>query len=158
VRLAFFDLGPVVNKPAEAVKPPVTERLLSAIEKHADDDDETFAHWFFEGRDNLIHEIAKQKKRGGPVPREVVRQVFLDLVLETYVYLANCIMRLMIAFLEALSSPLNDAERARFEAIFFMQPHFGRLPLILFQDRFEFLKEAIMDIIANPGDSKPVGV
>jgi hypothetical protein len=158
VRLTLFDLGPVADKLGEAAKLAVTERLLAAIERHKDDDTETFARWFFEDRANLIHQIAKQRKGGGPMPREDVRQVFLELVFDSYTYVANCIFRLMQAFLEALPSPLNDAERARFEAIYFNQPYFGGLPLILLRDRFAFLEEAIIDVFDDPAGSQRVGV
>ena len=45
-----------------------------------------------------------------------------------------------------------------FEAIYFKQAYLGGLPLILLRDRFAFLKGAILDIFAAPGDPGPVGV
>jgi hypothetical protein len=106
----------------------------------------------------LVHRIAKQKKMGGPIPREVVRRALLDLVFDAFTYVGDCVCLQMQAFLQALPSPLVERERSLFEALYFKQDHLGGLPLILLRDRFAFLKEAILDIFAAPGEPGPVGV
>ena len=158
VRLALFDRGPVAGGIGVVAKQAVTERLLAAIETHQDDDAETFTRWFFEDRDNLIHQIAKQRKRGGPHPREVVRQAVLDLVFDAYTYAGDCVCLQMQAFLEALPTPLDAGERAWFEAVYYKQPYLGGLPLVLIRERFTFLREAILDLMDDPGDGERVGV
>jgi len=158
VRLALFDLGPAPGDVGEDVKQVMTERLLRAIEKHQDDDAETFDRWFFIERDNVVHQIAKQRKCGGPQPREVVRQVILDLVFDAYTYVGDCVCLQMQAFLRALPTPLDAGERAWFEAVYDKQPYLGGLPLILLRDQFPFLRGAILNLWDDPGDGDRVGV
>ena len=158
IKMALFDFGMVAGKVAETERHMVTGRLLTAIEKHQDDDTETFSRWFFEGRDNIVHQIAKQRKSGGPMPREVVRRALLGLVFDAYVYVGECVSLQMQAFLQALPIPLNDEERAGFEAMYFKQLYFGGLPLVMLRERFAFLCEGILDVMDDPGDSERVGV
>jgi hypothetical protein len=158
IKMALFDYGMIAGKLAETARDLVTDRLLRAIAKHKDDDIETFSRWFFEGRDNIVHQIAKQRKSGGPMPREIVRQALLGLVFDAYAYIADCVCLQMQAFLQALPIPLNDEERAGFEAMYFKQPYFGELPLVMLRERFAFLREGILDVMDDPGGSERVGV
>ena len=157
VRMALFDLGPAAGV-AEADKQAVAERLLKLIEPHLGDDTATFNRRFFEGRNDLVHRIAKQKKAGGPIPSEDVRRALLDLVFDAFTYVGDCVCLQMQAFLLALPSPLGERDRAGFAALYFKLDHLGGLPLILLRDRFAFLKESILDILAAPGEPGPVGV
>ena len=157
VRMALFDAGPGAVRDEE-VKRVVTERLLAALERHIDDDSDSFRRSFFEHTDNLVHQIAKQRRGDGPLPREIVRQLILDLVFDAFGYASQCIHLQMQAFLEALPEPLGPSERALFESIYFNQPHYGGLSLILLHDRFGFLKEAILNMLNEPGIMEPVGV
>jgi hypothetical protein len=134
--MALFDYGMIAGKLAETARDLVTDRLLRAIAKHKDDDIETFSRWFFEGRDNIVHQIAKQRKSGGPMPREIVRQALLGLVFDAYAYIADCVCLQMQAFLQALPVPLNEGERAAFKAMYFKQTYFGGLPLVMLRERF----------------------
>ena len=157
VRMALFDLGPAA-KVTEAVRQVVNRRLLDLIEPLLGVDAATFNRRFFAGRNNLVHRIAKQKKVGGPVARDVVRRALLDLGFDALTYVGDCVCLQMQAFLQALPSPLDERDRAWFAALYFKQVHLGGLPLILLRDRFAFLKEAILDILAAPGEPGPVGV
>jgi len=98
------------------------------------------------------------RKCGGPIAREVVRRSLLDLVFDAFTYVGDCVCLQMQALLQALPLPLAERERSLFEALYFKQDYLGGLPLILLRDRFPFLKEAILDIFAAPGDPGPVGV
>lgn len=158
VRLALFDLGPVPGPLDEGVSDAVEERLWAALERHAGDDTESFNRWFFEAPDDLAHAIAKQKKGGGPVPREVVRQALLELVFRSYRYVGDCVHHQATAFARALPDPLTAGERAIFDSLYHKQPYLGGLPLVLLHDRFAFLREAILDIWADPLDPARVGV
>jgi hypothetical protein len=156
--MALFDYGMVAGKLAETARDLVTDRLLTAITKHQDDDTETFNRWFFEGRDNIVRQIAKQRKSGGLMPREVVRRALLGLVFDAYVYVGECVSLQMQAFLQALPVPLNEGERAAFKAMYFKQTYFGGLPLVMLRERFAFLREGILDVMDDPGGSERVGV
>jgi hypothetical protein len=157
VRLALFDLGPASTRD-EAVRQMIIERLLSEIERHVSDDTDGFDRWFFKNRDDLIHQIAKQKKRGGEISREVVRRVFLDLVFESYSYVGDCVCLQMQAFAKALPIPLEHGERELFEETYFKRPWLGGLPLILIRERFEFLRDSILEILEAPGGTNRIAV
>jgi hypothetical protein len=157
VRMALFDAGPS-PRIDPAAKQAVTERLLAALGRHAGADTGDFNRWFFGGRDDLVHGIAKQKKHGGRFERGVVRQALLELVWDAYTYVGDCVCMQMQAFLQALPAPLGGDERALFEALYLKQPHLGGLPLVLLRDRFDFLREAILDALGAPGEPGPVGV
>jgi hypothetical protein len=156
IRLALFDLGPGDPVESEA-KALVAERLLTAIERHQNDDTRTFEKWFLEERDNLIHQIAKQKKGAGTLPREVVRQGIVELVWDSYGYMADCICIQMQAILKTLPSPLDHQERSLFELLYFKQPFLGGLPLVILHERFSILRYALADMTDHPSDSNRLG-
>lgn len=157
VRLALFDLGPAPGSVDGTVADTVEARLCAALERHAGDDTESFSRWFFGSPDDLAHAIAKQKKGGGPVPREVVRQALLELVFRSYRYVGDCVHLQATAFARALPDPLTAGERAIFGSLYRKQPYLGGLPLVLLHDRFAFLREAILDVWADPLDAGRVG-
>lgn len=136
----------------------MTERILDGIEQHAGDDAEAFNRWFFDGGDNLIHRVAKQKKRGGPIPRDVVRQARLEIVFDAFTYVGGTVCLQMQAFLLALPEPLEGRDRAAFEAMYFGQPYLGGLPLVMLKDRFEFIRGAAVELMDEPGDGRRVGI
>jgi hypothetical protein len=110
VRLALFDLGPTDGPIADDVLDAVQGRLWAAVERHADDDTDAFAGWFVAGNDNLVHAIAKQKKGGGPFPREAVWAALLELVFRAYGYVGDCVHAQMTSFARALT---RSADRRR---------------------------------------------
>lgn len=158
VRLALFDLGPALEAVDEPRRQAVIARLLAALERHIGDDTEKFDGWFFEGRDDLIHQIAKQRKRGSPIDRAIVRAVLVDLVSDAYSYVGDCVCLLMQDFLRGLPAPLQPDERILFEALFFKQAYLGGLPLIILRERFGFLREAIPELLEDPRDDRQWGV
>lgn len=151
--LALFDLGPVAEALDETVARTVEDRLLAALERHVGDDTADFDRWFFTNTDNIVHAIAKQKKGGGRVPREVVRQALLELVFRSYRYVGDCVHLQATAFARALPDPLTGEERALFESLYRKRPYLGGLPLVLLRDRFAFLREAVLDVWAVPHDA-----
>jgi hypothetical protein len=157
VRGALFAAGPadVVD---ELTRQRVKDRLIAALSSHLEDETEAFNRWFFENGNELFHQIAKQVKNGGKIDREVVRNVFLDLVFDAYTYIAGCFCYQMQAFVQALPAPLDARERAWFEALYFNQPYLGGLPLVLLRDRFDFLKGAALEVMAAPEDPGTIGV
>lgn len=157
VRMSLFDAGPVSGMD-EQTRQAVIERFLTGLERHLNDNTEHFDRWFFAQRDNLVHQIAKQKKHGGPIAREVVRQALLDLVFKSYGYVSDCLCLQMQDFLQALPEPLTPAERTLFEVFYFKQGYLGGLSLLLLKDRFTFLKGALLDILAAPGEPGPISV
>jgi hypothetical protein len=152
VRLALFDLGPSSTGVSESVVRRVGERLRQALEGHLDDDTKEFHRWFFDGIDNLVHQIAKKKRPGSPLPREMVRQAMLEVVFRAFTRVGECVHQQMRAFREALPEPLRGSERTIFNSLYQGQAWLGGLPLILLYDRFDYLREAIMEIWTRPQD------
>ena len=157
-RLALFDLGPAPGAVGPAVKDIVTDRLLALLEAHLADGTDDFNRFFFGEREDIVHRISKQVKGGGPIPREVVRQALLELVWDSYRYVGDCVSVQMHAFLLTLPAPPTAEERAAFEAVYFKQAHLGGLPLVMLWHRFDFLRGAILDVLADPVDGRRVGV
>ncbi|MDB5349338.1 MAG: hypothetical protein JWN86_585 [Planctomycetota bacterium] len=152
VRLALFDLGLYADPIDPEVRTRVEARLVAILDEHLEDDAESFRKYFFRGRDNVLHRISRRTADGGPIAREKVRQVLLELVFESYGDLGGCIDLQMRAFEEALRMTLTAHERELFRAIYAGQPYLGGLPLILLKDRFPFLKDAILVILEVPAD------
>src|SRR5262249_18009338 len=152
VRLALFDLGPSSTGVSESVVRRVGERLRQGLEGHLDDGTKEFHRWFFDGIDNLVHQIAKKKRPGGPLPREMVRQAMLEVVFRAFARVGECVHQQMRAFREALPEPLRGTERAIFNSLYQGQAWLGGLPLILLYDRFEFLREALLAMWTRPQD------
>lgn len=149
VRLALFDLGPARDKVEESQIEAVTSRLLGGVERHLEDDTAAFARWFFENLDNLVHLISKQKKSGGPIARDVVRQAVLELVWRSYRFVGDGVHELMQDFARALPHGLTKQEQACFDGLYRRQAYLGGLPLILLQDRFDFLRECLLALPAT---------
>lgn len=156
VRLALFDLGPMSGKTIPATIELVRSRIIEAIAKHDEADTDEFHQWFFEKLDNVVHGIAK-KKAGGKIAREVVRQCILDLVFQSFSRIGDCVHLLMEDFRRALPRKLNAREGALFDLLYQKQKCFGNIPLILLQDRFPFLREAILELLDSPTDPGKIG-
>jgi hypothetical protein len=157
VRLALFDLGPSCEPSDESLVDKVQERLFPALERHIDDDTESFNRWFFESTDNLVHLVAKKKGGGGKLAREAVRQAYQELAFRSFTYVGDCVHVQMRAFARALPEPLNAEERPFFDPLYQKQPRLGGLPLIMLQDRLEFLRETVIDLWDDPRDRGRMG-
>jgi len=149
VRLALFDLGPATIRIEDDVAERVEQRLQAVLHPHLADETAKFSRYWTQ-LDSLVHQIAKQKKRGGTIHREVVRSVLLNLVLRSFRYVADCVHLQMSAFQDALQPKLNERERAFFKLFFLRQPFLGNLPLIMLQDRFEIARDAIKEMWDQP--------
>jgi hypothetical protein len=156
VRLALFDVGPAPKPPKKMIQI-IYDRLVTALERHLDDETCTFDSWFYDHVDNLVHLIAKRKGEGGPIPRETVRQALLEIVFEAYASVGHCLHVQMRAFREALPVRLNRQELKLFNAVYQNQAYLGDLPLLLLLERFDFLNQAVVETRAHPGDPKWIG-
>lgn len=157
VRLALFDLGPSTGSIQASVIATIQERLLTALERHLEDDSASFNRWFFEKLDNLVHLIAKKKRGGGKLSRDIVRQAHLEMVFRAFTYVGDCVHVQMQAFSRALPEALTAEERALFASLYRKDLRLGGLPLILLHERFGFVREAILDIWEQPRNRRRVG-
>jgi len=158
VRMGLFGTGPSFEVVNEETKSRVEKRLLSAIDRHMDDDQETFNLWFFKDADNLIHQVAKQKRGGGPVPRQTVREVLLDLVFRSHGHVAQTIEVFLRDFAISPQVELAGDELAVFERMYYRQNELGRLSLLMLQDRFPLIREVALELFVSPRQTELLGV
>jgi hypothetical protein len=158
VRLSLFDLGPADKAIDSESKAIVTRRLVAALKRHIGDSSEAFNRWFLDELDNVVHQVAKQSKRGGPIDRSIVRQVLLETVFDAYQYVAQGVSVAMRDFASATPVPLNPREREILEAMYSETSALGGLSLILLHDRFPWVREIVKEVFTAPGDMQRFGV
>jgi hypothetical protein len=125
----------------------VTERLLTALQRHLDKDTGPFEKWFLGSNNSLVHQLAKQKRStGGALEEEDVRRVLLHLGWQSYEFASNCLHAQMRIFHNALPDPLTDRERLLFEHLHLRQPYLGNFPLLLLAPRLGFIKGLLWDL------------
>ena len=157
VRMALFaDPG---NEPlAEAQFSEIQSRLLEAVQKQDRKPGAQFWKWLYDDLDNIVHAIAKRKTRGIRLNRMEVRRGILELVTQSHRYVGDCVHVQMQALAASLPTPLSPTEQSQFDAVYSRQKYLGGLPLVLLRDRFDFLKEAILDVWDEPNDHERTGV
>ncbi|MEO1996456.1 MAG: hypothetical protein ABGZ17_14405, partial [Planctomycetaceae bacterium] len=87
IRLLLFDAGQAsgdteFGRLVLQHRETVTQRLLDALEAHLEDDTDAFRKYFLEATSDLIRRISKQVRGGGPIPRAVVREIRLQLLID----------------------------------------------------------------------------
>jgi hypothetical protein len=161
IRCALYDAGPL-----DAGQPPgvmtvelVRERLHRALGPHLGDDKAEFSAWFLGPKNSLVEQICKGTRASpGRLDRQVVKRVLQDLGWQAYGYVADCILVMMWAFGRVLPAPLTEAERRCFEGVYFRQPHFGGLPLVLLAERMAWLGPVVWQLWESPSDGEEVRV
>jgi hypothetical protein len=156
VSLALFDPPPPQVLGPDEVR--AVGRILDRLGCRLEDDTASFHRRFFDGRDDLIAQVARQVGDGGTIERSAVRRAFLALVRHAYDSVGACLSAQMEAFLDGLPRPLEAGERSRFEALYIAQPYLGGIPLLMLWERFPFLKYAVLGLMEDPVDSPKVGV
>jgi hypothetical protein len=158
LRLILFDFGPntaAARNPATIDR--ITERLLEAIWRHLNDTTENFDGWLFRDFDNVIHQVAQRVAGEGPIPREAVRQVRIELAFRAYQYAGQCVDRTMLDFLAALPQTLTRNERAAFEMFHLGRWWLGGLRLLLLHQHIGHVRQAIQDVLAEPDNPVATG-
>ncbi|PHS04715.1 MAG: hypothetical protein COA78_16190 [Blastopirellula sp.] len=150
IRKILFNSELIRTSVTDDEKETITRRLVKAINQHLDDSSEKFNRWFYEKRDNLIHLISKQKKYGGVMEREKVRQTIIDYEFEAHRCIARTSQFALKTMLNCFPVPLSDSEHHHFSALYLNQEDFGNLPLSMFTHRFPDLKNVILQIQNEP--------
>lgn len=158
VRMGLFGMGPSSESVNELTKNQVEGRLLAAISRHLPDNQEKFNRWFFKNADNLIHQVAKQKRNGGPVPRETVREVLLDLVFRSHGHVAQTIEVFLRDIAIAPQVELTGDELTVFEQTYYCRDELGGLSLLMLRDRFSLIREVALELFVSPQDGELLGV
>jgi hypothetical protein len=154
IRSALFDVG-WAEEPAPELVEAVTDRLLTVLHSHLEEDTSAFEKWFLGPKNSLVHQIAKRKRSpGGGLEESEVRRALLHLGWQAYQYAGNCVHAQLRTFQNALPEPLSERERLRFEHMHLRQPYLGNLPLVLLAPRLGFVKELLWELWEGlPGQS-----
>ncbi len=158
LRLVLFDLGAADVPIDEPTKEEVIERFQRALHNHLGDSTAEFDKWFFAQRDGIVRQISTKKSGPGPIERAVVRDVLLDLVFEALRYTGQCVHVLMRDFLRAVDPPLDTNEQGDFELLYNAQRWLGGVPLIMLHRYFGPVREAMLDLWADPGNPENIGL
>jgi hypothetical protein len=82
----------------------------------------------------------------------------LELGWEAFVYIGQCIHVWAYDMQKAMPIPLTDSERRAFEGLYFCQPEFGNIPLVLLAEKLQFVDTVLDDIVNSPGKKAPIQV
>jgi hypothetical protein len=158
VRSALFDVSWGDEPDAELVAN-VTDRLLTALDPHLEDDGRAFDKWFLGPKNSLVHQLAKQKlSPGGVLEEGEVRRVLLHLGWQAYQYAGNCVHAQLRTLQNAIPEPLSEGERLRFEHMHLRQPYLGNLPLVLLAPRLGLTQELLFQLWEGLPDQSLVPV
>jgi hypothetical protein len=158
VRLALFDGNDDVTKVDPQVGDLIKDRILNAVDRHLDESREEFRHWFFESVDNIVHQVAKQKKIAKVATRQLVGRVLCDLAFDSFRYVGQCVHVAMRAFRGAMPNPLSVDEERLFDFLYSCHSWLADLPVILLRPRFHQLREILIEMMTNPEDTQLIGV
>jgi hypothetical protein len=157
VRSAIFYSDPDQQTVSSETVDIVQQRLWTKVHDKADATSEKFYQWFHDDNANLIHSIEKQKKGGGEIDRDLVRQSFVEIGWRSFQYVAVGVQVQMLAFAESLPTPLTPEERVPFETFYYRKPFLGGLSFLLLRDQLPFLQVAIRPILCEPKNPSHVG-
>ena len=158
VRHGLFTLAKVpMSSVSSADVARIRIRVLEAFEKHLNMPADAYRKWLADPA-NLVHSVSKRTTGGGPISRQHVHQVLLELAICSHVFVADNMEVATKDFADALPVPLRPGERDRFSAMFFRQPVLGGLTLLLLNDRFHLLKEVGGELLADPTNPQLIGV
>jgi hypothetical protein len=150
VRLALFD-SHWTAEPSQELIDSVTERLLQAMHAHLDDSPQEFDRWFYSASNSLVKQLSQRKRSpGGKLDRRDVRQALLHLGWQAYDYVGGCLHNLMRTIKDSMGKMLDDEERRAFELMYESQPCFGGFPMMLLEERLDYLRPALHAIWQEP--------
>ena len=113
----------------------VSDRLAVALYKHRNDSTERFGDWLIKKSDGVIHQIAKVKRDGGTIPQPMVRECRIQMIVDAYQSMSQCIHVAMLEIRKFLPNDLTQRELEYFDVLYRRQPELGMLPLILLRDQ-----------------------
>ncbi len=155
IRLCLFgmDQGEPTND--TTLKALVEERMLQAVGKHLHLPDEKFRNWMWKDFDNFVQQLAK-RKQGGPVKRQQVRYILLDLLWRSFGYVSGCVQLQMQAVRLAIEPALSERERKDFGFWYDAQPWVADLAPIVLHSRFGLLAPTLSDLNrCDAADERP---
>jgi len=133
----------------------VHEKIRRAVWPHLMHDTEQFNRWFYEESDILIGQVAKQKRGGGPVSRDVVREIRLRMILDAHQSIAACLHVAMEDVRLCMPIELTENEATYFNLLYRRQSNLGGLSLMLLRDSLKLIE---LDPITSPIELMEPGV
>jgi len=154
--MALFDAGEETVAVDDTTIDDVAERLVVALQEHADDQADRFAAWFSGRNNNLVKTLA-QKAGFSKLTRKAVKAALLQLAQRSYEYIAGCLNCFAQAVRNGLREPLSEEERRTFDAMYLPQACYGGLPLVLLLERGDMLGPVIARLWESPNDERLIG-
>lgn len=150
LRLALFGAGPVNGEIGQSLQDRIELRLIEAIQSHLGDSTDQFDTWFFERFNDVVKQIANRKHPGGTIDRDIVRQVLLNRVTDSWDYVGACMSYCMLAVKSTIAPTLTRGESDVFSALYTRNRYSGRIPLIMLQEYVPILRPTIAALLDRP--------
>jgi hypothetical protein len=150
LRHCLFDLGPSQVAVDRKIRRLVRDRFIKAVQRHGRCSNAAFQRWIDKDFNNIVHQIAKKMRPGGPIDRAVVRQAIVEESFDAHFEVARAMDQGMKAFAASLPKPLTRKEKVIFATLYFGQPWLGGLTLMMLHSHFPALKPAILDVQNDP--------
>lgn len=160
VRSTLFEIDYSEDSLPDDLVARVEQLILEQIEPHVmnDETQAKFDDWFAGGNSKLVTAVSRKLK---DFPEKeataIVTSVLVEYGWRAYQYLTTCIQAIMCDVANALPEPLSAEEQACFELLYYPQPYFGGLPLILLGDRLEVVRLIARQLLESPTDLSLIG-
>jgi hypothetical protein len=154
--MGLFALGPSTRKLRSQHLKYVAAQVKESLQDHLGDTTEEFDRWIEDPKSNLIHRIAK--RADCRLNRQEVREALLELGWRSFHLLGRCVDAQMRTFRDAIPGTLGRAEEEAFRQLYLSHPSLGGLPLLLLQDRLDFLNEALSGMLIRPRDRQAIAM
>lgn len=151
VRLSTFDVSPGDSTISEQIKQLVYSRLAMAIKSKLDLPTDKFNRWFHRNFDQIIRQIAKKKRPGGPIANAIVRGAFIELVVDSWAYFAQTLECFAVELANSFMPRMKGKEREVFKALYCRSERLANRPLILVAT-ISIAKPVIARILIDPTD------
>jgi hypothetical protein len=157
VSMALYDFSGLESPTNSKARSLVRQRFEEAVRCHLDDSAKSFQAWFAGGHSNLINSLANPSgAKSKRLDRATVQGALFELGRKGQSLVGECLEAFARAFAQALPSKLTGPEMKLFKTMYFRQPYLGGLPLLLLLDRDSFIKPAVLQVWAAPGDKVKV--
>jgi hypothetical protein len=156
IQYALFDLPDRPVELSQQLEEEVELRLGEVLWTHIESDEpqDRFNQWFWGGSNSFVKQVAQGLPgRALDEAHQLVWYVLLQLGFRSYEYLGHCIQAVMRDIANCLDPPLTVEEELDFGKLYYPQPAFGGLPLILLAEKLEFCEGLVNRLLTNPEDA-----
>ena len=157
IRQALFDSDKAPAEVAPEMLKQVKMRASLAFPRHFEEPLQETYEWLWGPQNTFLSQIAKKtKQHGSALDRKEALSALIELAWRGISMLADCLEVLMRSFAENLPDEyaLSGTDLAVYELLYYRQARLGDLPLVLLKPRFDFVREAILDLLGDPSDEQ----